>query len=97
MHVKIVQSVKPQKKFDAIFTLDDGHIITVSFGAKRYEDYTEHHDIARRERYIKRHAARENWDDPMTAGSLSKHILWGEYTDINKNIRAFKKQFNLRR
>lgn len=97
MRVKIVQSIKPQKKFDAIFTMDDGRIITISFGAKNYSDYTEHHDPIRRERYIKRHATRENWDDPMTAGSLSKHILWGKSTDINKNIREFKKHFNLRR
>ena len=38
---------------------------------------------------------RENWDDYTSAGSLSKHILWGDTTSIEKNIKAFKKKFKL--
>jgi hypothetical protein len=32
----------------------------------------------------------------MTAGSLSKWILWGASTSIRENIRDFKKRFNLK-
>jgi hypothetical protein len=67
----------------------------VSFGAKGYEDYTQHHDKLRRENYLSRHRARENWNDPQTAGALSKWILWGESTSLPVNVRSFKRRFGL--
>jgi hypothetical protein len=45
--------------------------------------------------YIARHKMRENFNDPMSAGSLSKHILWGDSRVISKNIKDFKKKFNV--
>ena len=38
--------------------------------------------------------ARENWDNPTTAGALSRWILW-EDTSKTKAITDFKKKFNL--
>lgn len=67
----------------------------VPFGAKGYSDYTQHHDKLRRERYLTRHRARENWNDPMTAGALSKYILWGDSISIASNVRRFKQRFSL--
>jgi hypothetical protein len=52
-------------------------------------------DKLKRENYLKRHIKRENWDDPYTAGALSKWILWGESSNINKNLIDFKKRFGL--
>lgn len=48
----------------------------VDFGAKGYSDYTMHKDKERKERYIIRHRARENWSDPRTAGFWSRWLLW---------------------
>lgn len=95
MKVKIVKSHLPAKKFDAIFTFGDGHTKTIPFGAKRYEDYTEHHDPIRRERYLKRHNVNEDWSDYMTPGSLSRYVLWGESTSLKENIKEFKRRFHL--
>ena len=47
-------------------------------------------------RYLRRHRARENWSVPDTAGSLSKHILWGDSTSRKENINKFKKKFKLK-
>jgi len=71
------------------------HERRIPFGAKGYSDYTQHKNPLRRERYIARHKAREDWNNPMTAGALSKYILWGESTDIRRNVRQFKNRFNL--
>ena len=68
IEILIQPSKKADKKFDAII---DGKK-TVSFGAKGYSDFTQHKDPARKQRYLNRHKARENWADPTTAGSLSK-------------------------
>lgn len=67
----------------------------IPFGAKGYEDYTMHKNKLRRERYLNRHRSREDWTNPQTAGALSKYILWGESTNLQKNIQLFKKRFNL--
>ena len=64
---------------------------TISFGARGYEDFTIHRDQERRQRYIDRHQAREDWNNPFTAGFWSAHLLWKKPTieasmkDISRN------------
>ena len=67
----------------------------VSFGAKGYEDYTQHRDKLRRANYLSRHKTTENWRNPKTAGALSRWLLWGDSTSLEANIRAFKRRFSL--
>jgi hypothetical protein len=66
---------------------------TVHFGARGMSDYTLHKDKARRDRYDARHSRRENWDDPFTAGALSKWILWHK-PNRKMAIQAYKKKFH---
>lgn len=96
MKLKIVKSHLANKKLDAIFTYDDGKTKTIPFGATNFSDYTIHHDKNRRTRYITRHNKNEEFNDPMTAGSLSRWILWGDSINLETNIRSFKKKFNLK-
>ena len=63
---------KPGKKLEAVI---DGKT-TVTFGAEGYQDFTIHKDEERKQRYIKRHAANEDWTDPLTAGFYSRCVLW---------------------
>lgn len=94
MKVKIVKSHLPEKKFDAVFTKDDGKQKVVPFGAKFYSDFTKHHDEARKQRYIDRHEKHENFNDPMTAGSLSRWVLWEKPT-LHQGILEFKRRFKI--
>jgi hypothetical protein len=96
MKLKVVKSHLATKKYDAIFTYEDGKTKTVPFGAAGYSDYTIHHDKERRNRYILRHSRSENFNDYMSAGSLAKHLLWGPSTSLRENIQTFKKRFNLK-
>ena len=93
MHVKIIKSHLPKKKYDAVFKDSiTGQQKIIPFGATGYEDYTIHKDKIRRDRYILRHSRKrknEDWTDPMSAGALSRFILWGDSTDINKNIKDY--------
>lgn len=86
----ITQSDRKDKRYLATF--DNG--TKIHFGSKG-QAYIDHGDKAKREAYLKRHAKNENWDDPYTAGALSRWILWGDSTNINKNINDFKKRFSL--
>lgn len=96
MYVDIKKSNRGNKKYMAIFyDANKKRIKTTHFGAVGYADYTVHKDEFRKERYLNRHR-NENWNDYMTAGSLSKHILWS-YTDFDKAVREYMKKFNLQR
>lgn len=66
----------------------------IPFGAKGYEDFTQHKNPARQKLYLTRHRARENWRDPQTAGALSRWILW-ESPSLQTSIRRFKQRFSL--
>lgn len=94
--LQIVKSHLPSKKYDAIFTEKNIIIKVVPFGAAGYSDYTINESESRRDAYIKRHSKTEHFNNPLTAGSLSRWILWGESTDMKTNIREFKKMFGLK-
>jgi len=91
-------SIKPAesktKKYTATFLLDNKKEKKVSFGAKGYTDFTLSKDEKRKERYLNRHRARENWNDPLSAGALSRWILWNKKT-LKASIMDYKKRFNL--
>ena len=96
MKVEIKPSTQKDKKFMAIFYDDDGKKKkTTHFGAKGMSDFTIHKDKQRKERYLDRHRKRENWNDPMTAGSLSRWVLWNLPT-LKASIADYKKRFSLK-
>lgn len=92
--VSISDSTNPKKKLMAVFKQDSGRNKTIHFGASGYDDYTLTGDKEQRERYRNRHD-KEDWTNPMTAGALSRFILWGESKSRATNISSFKKRFNL--
>jgi len=92
--VVIKKSTKPEKKYMAILSSKDGKKKTIHFGSAGMSDFTKHRDEARKKRYLDRHRARENWDVPDTAGSLSRWILWNKKT-LRESIADYKKRFNL--
>lgn len=93
--ISITESPKAEKKLVATFLNDTGRKKTVHFGAKGMDDYTISKSKEQRERYLKRHSNNENWNDPMTAGALSRWILWGDSTSRATNISSYKRKFNL--
>lgn len=93
MRVKIIKSDQKTKKMKAIFT-DKSFKKTIHFGAKGYSDYTQHKNNERKQRYLARHKVTENWNNPMTAGALSRWILWNK-PSLKASIIDFKKRFKL--
>jgi len=65
-----------------------------SFGAKNMSDYTIHKDEERRERYRNRHK-KDNIDEPFSPGALSWYVLWGDSTDIQKNLRDYLRRVKI--
>ena len=89
--MQIIKLQNDKHKYLAIFK--DG--TKTKFGASGYSDYTMHHDLVRRDRYRERHKKDLETANPKRAGYLSYYILWGDSSNINENIRAYKKKFNV--
>ena len=96
MKVDIKKSTNTDKKLMAIFYEGDKKIKTVHFGASGYTDYIKSGgDDERKKRYIARHSnGKEDWNNYMTAGALSRWILWNLPT-LQSSIKNYKKKFNL--
>ena len=94
MKVVFKPSTNPKKKYMAIFYDDKKKVKATHFGAAGMSDYTKHKDKARKQRYINRHQANENWDDYKSAGSLSRYILWNKPT-LKASKEDYKRRFNL--
>lgn len=92
--VKVERSSNKHKKYVATFDLGE-KLKKVHFGQKDSSTYLDHKNEKKRDAYLARHKVNENWNDPLTAGSLSKHLLWGNSTSLEQNIKSFKKRFNL--
>ena len=94
--VIIKPSTTKSKKLTAIFYDEKGKKIkTTNFGQKGASDFTIHGDEKRKQRYLDRHKERENWNDYMTAGSLSRWILWNRKS-LKSSIADYKRKFKLK-
>jgi len=95
MRVEIKPSTSKGKKYMAIFFDGDKKVKTTHFGSAGMSDFTKHGDEERKQRYLDRHRARENWNDKFSAGALSRWILWNKKTLIS-SIADYKSRFNLK-
>lgn len=94
MKLKIIKSPNPNKKLRAIFTDENGKEVNIDFGDSSASDYTIHKNPIRAKAYLIRHRANEDWNKPMSAGALSRWILWNT-PNLETNVRLFKRKFNL--
>lgn len=92
---KLTRSPIKGKKLRAHFS-DGTH---TDFGASGYKNYggvgkERHLDKDRKQRYISRHKKRENWNNPKSAGALSRWILWNKETQ-SESVKDYKRRFNM--
>jgi hypothetical protein len=88
MIVKVVSSPLKMKKYRA--TMDNGK--TFDFGLNGSSTYLDHKDLLKRENYRKRHLGNKTEKQLInnlvpSASLLSYYLLWGETTDLQKNIK----------
>lgn len=92
--IDIRKSRRQGKKYVARFKYPSGKAKNTHFGGKGYEDFTLHKDNNRKKLYLNRHRKNENWNDPTTAGSLSRYILWNK-PSLEQSFSDYKKRFNM--
>lgn len=98
MNVKLAKSDRADKRFVAVFRDKDGNKVkTTHFGLKKPSigTYIDHNNLKLKNNYLKRHEKNENWNDPMSAGALSRWILWNKKT-FKSSFDDYKKRFKLK-
>lgn len=92
--INIQKSTLKNKKLMATFeNCETERKKVVHFGATGYSDFTIHKDTERKKRYLERHQKNEDWKNPVSAGALSKFILWNK-TSLRASIADYKKHFH---
>ena len=86
---------KTKKWMVSYINPESGRVNSIQFGAKGMSDFTIHKDKKRKERYIKRHQANEDWNDPLTAGFWSRWLLWNKPT-LKASINDMEKRFDIK-
>lgn len=90
----IKKSDNPEKKYVATFQ-NNGRISHTHFGAAGMTDFTRDSGLTREDRkrrYIARHQSSENWNDPTSAGALSRWILWNK-PSVAASLADYKRKF----
>jgi hypothetical protein len=104
MIIYLLQSDKPNKKWAMFFPVSKK---VIHFGGKGYRDFTlmndkksvhylsnkKQRDLVK-DRYRARHA-KDDIDNPETAGALSWFILW-QMPTLQGGMKNYAKKFNLR-
>jgi len=93
--IKKYQGTQEKKYTATFYDANDKKIKTTHFGAKGMSDMTQHKDEDRKNAYIKRHENNENWKKYMSAGALSRYVLWNK-PNLSSSIADYKRKFNLK-
>jgi hypothetical protein len=95
--ILISRSDKPDKKFMAKLVAQGSRqgSRTTHFGQRGASDFRVHRDEERKQRYLKRHAPNQNWSKSgaMTAGFLSRHLLWNEES-LEKSVARLNRKYS---
>ena len=69
----------------------------IHFGQKGASDFTLHHDLSRKQNYLRRHHEKENWSRTglTTAGFWSRWFLWNKASK-REAARDIEQKFNVR-
>ena len=95
--VKVEDSKAKGKRYTAVFRdSKSGREKRVNFGDASMENFTIHKDPERRKRYLNRHKSREDWNNPVSPGALSRWILWGESSSFAKSVTDYRRRFKLK-
>lgn len=94
-YAKLSPATQKGKKYKIeLYDKDKKRVKTIAFGAVNYEDYTDHKNDERRDRYLQRHRSAEDWSDPTTAGAASRYVLWSAKT-VSGGFQNYLTRYNL--
>ena len=95
MKLESITRISGKKEFKAVFRKENGKTKTTQFGTGSNFVLNNKKTLDDRKNYIARHRVNEDFNDPTSAGSLSRHLLWGDSRNLQQNINSFKRKFKI--
>ena len=96
--LSLERSDRPEKKYMVVIETDSGRKKTIHFGDSSLKDYTlfnAQEREAHKRSYLARHGAREDWEDPLSAGFWSRWLLWGPHPSVSANLKFIRHKYHL--
>jgi len=94
----LFNSDRPTKKYMIKYiNPKTDNINTIHFGSAGMDDYTITKNLNQKNRYIKRHQSREDWNQNgiYTAGYWSRYLLWNLPT-LQESIKDTENNFKIK-
>jgi len=66
------------------------------FGSDVGKTYIEHGDNKIKQAWIARHRKDKNWANFHSGIFMSRSLLWGPYKSLDKNIKEYERQYNVK-
>jgi len=87
------RSDKKGKRFDLVMP-DRGHVH--SFGAAGGKTFVDGRTPAEKKAWEARHRNDKGYNNKHSGIYYSRHLLWGKFPDLKKNIKALEKKDNIK-
>ena len=102
--LNVIKSTRNDKRYMGIYCMCEkknsckgsNHKL-IHFGSPPATTYIDGASEQKKDAYIARHSKvkGEDFNKPMTAGSLARWILWGSTRSIRENVKKFRTKFGV--
>jgi len=87
-----IYTLAPSTRKDKRFSLTTPEGKTLHFGSAGGETFIDHSNIRKKLNWVARHKTNPNWNNKNSPIYYSRHLLWGEWDDLAKNIKVLNKR-----
>lgn len=93
MQAKVIKSPRSNKRYRVIMgSGDDQH--SHDFGSPTAQTYVDGASEQKRQNYLKRHRANEDWSNIHSAGFWARYLLWEKRT-LREAARYIQRNFDI--
>ena len=82
--------LKKSKRKGKRFLLDMGEM-SHHFGSDVGKTYIDGRTDKEKDAFIARHKSDKNWNNKHSGIFFSRHLLWGKFPDLKKNVKELEK------
>ena len=96
VYIQILNSPREEKLYMAKFFDSQRNLVkTTHFGSKLGRSYIIHRDDDIKDAWIARHQVRGTFNEPTSASSLARWLLWNKKT-LSQSFKNYLRRFNLK-
>jgi hypothetical protein len=87
-----IYTLSPSTRKGKRFALKTPEGKTLHFGSAVGQTFVDHGDVRKKSAWFARHKTNPNWNNKNSPIYYARHLLWGDWDDLRKNIKALDKK-----